>query len=159
MPRLFVVDTNVVVSGVLSFGRTSAPSLLLSAMLDGRLAFVVSADLLAEYRLVLLRPAIAERHGWEPARVDTLLAELTTAAYLRQPPDKLAPDDIDPPPDCAPGDEHVIRLLAHEPRAALVSGDHRLIDAVRGWRDVLTPAGLVELLELDSSTDTASPSG
>jgi hypothetical protein len=29
-----------------------------------------------------------------------------------------------------------------------VSGDGRLLDAVRGWRDVLTPAELVALLGL-----------
>lgn len=147
MPRLFAVDTNVVVSGVLSCGRPSATCLVLTALLDGRVPFVISADLLAEYRRVLLRPIIAERHGWASADIDGLLAELTMAAYLRQPPDD-APDTDDPPPDGPAGDEHVIRLLAHEPRASLVSGDGRLLDAVRGWRDVLTPAELVALMGL-----------
>ncbi len=148
MPRLFAVDTNVVVSGVLSFGRPSSTSLALTGLLDGRVPFVISADLLAEYRRVLLRPTIAERHGWASADIDRLLAELTMAAYLRQPPDYSAPDTDDPPPDGPAGDEHVILLLAHEPRASLVSGDGRLLDAVRGRRDVLTPAELVELLGL-----------
>ena len=148
MPRLFAVDTNVIVSGVLSFGRPSATSLVLTALLDGRVPFVISADLLAEYRRVLLRPIIVERHVWAPTDIDRLLAELTMAAYLRQPPDDGAPDADDSPPDGPAGDEHVIRLLAHEPRASLVSGDGRLLDAVRGWRDVLTPAELVALLGL-----------
>ncbi|MEE4276652.1 MAG: PIN domain-containing protein [Thermoleophilia bacterium] len=148
MPRLFAVDTNVIVSGVLRFGRPSATSLVLAALLDGRVPFVISADLLAEYRRVLLRPIIAERHGWVSADIDRLLAELTTAAYLRQPPDDGAADTDDPPPDGPAGDEHVIRLLAHEPRASLVSGDGQLLDAVRGWREVLTPAELVALLGL-----------
>lgn len=144
MPRLFVVDTNVIVSGVLSYGRPSATALVLAAMLDGRVSFFITADLLAEYRLVLLRPIVAERHAWASADVDGLLAELTMAAYLRQPPDNDAPDS-------PPGDEHMIRLLAHEPRAALVSGDGRLLEAVRGWREALTPAELVGLLGLTSS--------
>ncbi len=148
MPRLFVVDTNVIVSGVLSFGRPSTTSLVLAAMLDGRVPFAISADLLAEYRRVLLRPIVAERHVWASADIDALLAELTMTAYLRQPPDDDAPNADDPPPDSPPGDEHIIRLLAHEPRAALVSGDQVLLDAVRGWREVLTSAELVALLGL-----------
>ena len=176
MPRLFLVDTNVVVSGVLTFGRAgarssqasapssvasgstslpSAPSLILRAMLDGRLSFVVSADLLAEYRLALLRPAIAARHRREPWSVGILLAELATAAHLRQLPDALVSDPDDRPPRCAPGDEHVIRLMVHEPRAALVSWDGRLIDAVRGWREVLKPGELVEAEGLGASPDDA----
>lgn len=139
MPRLYVVDTNVVVSGVLSFGRPSPPALVLAGMIDGRVPFVLSADLLAEYRGVLARPTLAERHVWVSADIDGLLAELTIAAYLRQPPDDDAPDTDDPPPVTPRGDEHVIRLLAHEPRAALVSGDLPLLDAVRGWREALTP--------------------
>jgi len=148
MPRLFVVDTDVVVSGVLSFGRASTTSLVLAAMLDGRVPFVITANLLAEYRLVLLRPIVAERHACASADIDRLLAELTMAAYLRQPPHGDAPDVDDPPPASPPGDEHVIRLLAHEPRAALVSGDQALLDAVRGWREALTPAELAGLLGL-----------
>jgi len=135
---------DVVVSGVLSFGRPSLPpALVLAGMIDGRLAFVLSADLLAEYRGVLARPALAERNVWVSADVDGLLADLTMAAYLRQPPAEGAPDPDDPWPLAPQGDEHIICLLAHEPRAALVSGDQLLLDAVRGWRDVLTPAELV----------------
>jgi predicted nucleic acid-binding protein len=149
MPRLFVVDTNVLVSGVVGRNEASPPVLLLNAMVTGRLPFVVSADLLAEYRRVLTRPRIAARHGRPPSKVDALLAQLTMMAYLRQPPDDDdALDTDDPPPDSPPGDEHIIRLLAHEPRAALVSGDQVLLDAVRGWREVLTSAELVALLGL-----------
>ena len=142
MPRLFVVDTNVVVSGVLSFGRPSPPALVLKGMVSGRVPFVISAELLAEYRTVLLRPVVAERHVWSAVDVDGLLAELTMAAYLRQPPD----DDVDPhdpPPEAPPGDAHLVRLLAHEPHAALVSGDQTLLHALRGRREMLAPAELV----------------
>jgi predicted nucleic acid-binding protein len=143
MPRLYVIDTNVVVSGVLSFGRPSPPALVLKGMVSGRVPFVISAELLAEYRTVLLRPVVAERHVWSAVDVDGLLAELTMTAYLRQPPDDADVDPLDPPPDSPRGDAHVVRLLAHEPRAVLVSGDQTLLHALRGWRDVLTPAELV----------------
>jgi predicted nucleic acid-binding protein len=143
MPHLYVVDTNVVVSGVLSFGRPSPPALVLAGMVDSRVPFALSADLLAEYRVVLLRPIVGERHVWTSADIDGLLAELTMAAYLRQPPAEGGPDPDDPRPVAPTGDDHVVRLLAHEPRAVLVTGDVALADAVRGWREVLTPAELV----------------
>ena len=143
MPALYVVDTDVVVSGVLRFGQGAAPAVLLDRMLTGRFAFLVSASLLAEYRQVLLRPSIATSHGLPDSAVDRLLAALTMAGYLRQPDDHVGSDD-DPAPVCPPGDEHVVRLLAREPVSVLVSGDRRLLDAVRGWRDVLTPAEAVE---------------
>jgi predicted nucleic acid-binding protein len=148
--RLFVVDTNVVVSGVLAREGQSPPALIVDALLQGRLPFVLSADLLSEYRDVLLRPPIAARHRLSPADIDALLAELTTVAYLRQPPaeEALDPEDRapseDPAPITPPGDEHIVSLLTREPRAALVSGDQRLVEALRGWREVLTPAEFVE---------------
>ena len=145
--RLFLVDTNVVVSGIVGLDAQSPPVLILDAMLRGELPFVISADLLAEYHEILVRPSIAARHAMPASKVDALLAELTTAAYLRQPQAELVSDD-DPPPSGPPGDEHIIRLLAHEPRAALVTGDQSLLDAVRGWREVVSPAALVTLLGL-----------
>lgn len=148
MPPLYVVDTNVVVSGVLSFGRPSPPALVLAGMVGSRVPFALSADLLAEYRVVLLRPIVGERHVWTSADIDGLLAELTMAAYLRQPPADDAPDSDDPRPVASPGDEHIISLLAHEPRAALVTGDLALADAARGWREVVTPAEMVVELGL-----------
>jgi len=141
--RLYLVDTNVVVSGVIGPDAQSPPVLIVDAMLEGRLAFVISAELLGEYRRALTRSSIAKRHGWPPSKVDALLAQLTMAAYLRRPPDDDAPDTDDPPPESPPGDAHIIRLLAHEPRAALVSGDQVLLDAVRDWREVIMPADLV----------------
>ena len=142
MPRLYVVDTNVVVSGVLSFGHESAPALILERMLNGRMPFLLSAALLAEYRRVLLRPQLVARHGWDEQTVEALLAAVTTAACLRQPESGAAEPD-DPAPACPAGDEHLVRLLAREPWAALVSGDQPLLDALRGWRAVLTPAEAV----------------
>ena len=85
MPRLYVVDASVVVSGVLRFGQGSTPAVILDRMLSGRLPFLLSADPLGEYRRVLLRPRLVAGHGWGGPQVNVLLAALTTAAYLRQP--------------------------------------------------------------------------
>jgi len=75
--------------------------------------------------------------------VDVLLAALTTAAYLRQPAAVAVGEPDGPVPPCPAGDEHVAWLLVREPWAALVSGDRRLLDALCGWRDVLTPVEAV----------------
>ena len=111
-------------------------------MLNGRLPFLLSADLLAEYRSVLVRPLLVARHGWDGQTVEALLAALTTAACLRQ-PESGAAASHDPAPACPAGDQHPVRLLAREPWAALVSGDHPLLDALCGWRAVLTPGEAV----------------
>ena len=55
-PHALIVDTNVVIAGLLSSGKDSPVSRILDAMLDGRLLFLLSPALLAEYRQVLLRP-------------------------------------------------------------------------------------------------------
>ncbi len=145
MARLFVVDTSVVVSGIIGAEGQAAPVRVLDAMVTGRLPFVLDAELLAEYRRILTRPAISLRHALAPVYVDALLAELTTVAHLRQPPDA---DPADLPAAVPPGDEHVVRLLAHEPAAALVSDDHVLLNAVHGWREALTSGELAEQLGL-----------
>jgi len=59
-------------------------------MLAGTLHFVLSEALLVEYRRVLLRPAIAQRHGLSEADVDAVLESLVLNAGFREPPE--APD-------------------------------------------------------------------
>lgn len=138
---LYVVDTNIIVSGVITAGWSSPPGMVVEAMLRGRLAYVLSGELLAEYRRVLLRPRIAARHGWSASPVDTFLRRVVLEARLRYVSDEDRVEG-DMPPTEVPGDAHVLRLLAHEPRSALVSGDRRLVAAVEGWRPVLAAAEL-----------------
>ena len=54
-----VVDTNVVVSGLITSDATAPTARILDAMLRGELRFLLSEELLSEYRSVLLRPKIA----------------------------------------------------------------------------------------------------
>lgn len=147
MTLLALVDTNVVVSGVLAADQASPNGLILEAMLAGTLHFVLSEALLAEYREVLLRPAIAVRHGLTEAEVDALLEDLVVNAGL---PDLTAahgnPADADAGAP-VPGDEHVVALLRAAAAAVLVTGDRRLREAVSGRRSVFTPAELAAGLE------------
>jgi len=138
---LAVVDTNVLVSGLLAGNKESPNRRIVDAMLSGRLRYVLSDALLVKYRRVLVRPAIAQRHGLSEDDVDAVLETLVLNAGFRE---GLATSG-DPPAGCAPplvpGDEHVVALMDAAPSAVLVTGDQRLAEAVAPWRTVLTPAG------------------
>lgn len=150
MTRLAVIDTNVVVSGLLSDAAGSPTGSIVDAMLAGTIPFVLSESLLAEYREVLLRPAIRERHGLTEAEVDAVLEDIVLNAGLKDPGPterpgaQACPRDISAVADGAKlaphGDEHLIALLAAVPEAVLVTGDHRLAEAVAPWCTVATPA-------------------
>ena len=71
--RVAVVDTNVVVSGLLTSGIDTPTSRILDSMLSGALRFALSIELLAEYRSVLFRKKIRSRHGLDEAQIDTIL--------------------------------------------------------------------------------------
>ena len=134
--RVCVIDTNVVVAGLL----TAEPSAPTAQVLDGMVAasfpFLLSADLLAEYRAVLLRPRIRSRHGLGEEEIDSLLTELVANALIREP---------EPATDRAPSrqDQHLWDLLATERGAVLVTGDRRLLSRPPSGASVLTPAAAV----------------
>ena len=104
MRRLCVVDTNVVVSGLVSRADGAPPQRILNAMLTAELGFALSVELLAEYRGVLLRPGIMALHGLDEAEVDEILQRLALEAV------GVAPEPIVVPDGVEPGDEHVARL-------------------------------------------------
>ncbi len=132
MTRLFIVDTNVLIAGLLTRRAESPTVRLLDAMLDGGLMFLLSPDLLAEYRTVMLRPKIAVLHALSVSEVDTLLTELTANAIWREPPvaNELAPDI---------GDAHLWALLACEANAVLITGDELLLQNPPEGRVVMRP--------------------
>jgi putative PIN family toxin of toxin-antitoxin system len=68
--RQWVIDTNVIVSGLLN--PHGPPARVLDAVLKGRLKLVYDARILAEYRNVLSRP----RLKLTPARIQAFLAAL-----------------------------------------------------------------------------------
>lgn len=138
LPGIFVVDTNILVAGLIS-GRPDSPTTqIVDAMLDGRLIFLLSPELLQEYRLVLLRPKLLGLHGLNEEQIDHLLTEITANAIWRETPvaaTEQAPD---------PGDEHLWKLLATEPAAALITGDRLLLEQPPSHSSVLSPASYIE---------------
>lgn len=137
----FVIDTNVVAAGLLT-GEPRAPTArLVAAMLAGRLPFLLSVDLLAEYREVLLRPTLVRRHGLSEDEIERLLQTIAFFARLREP----RTTDTRPPD---PGDLHLWQLVAAEPGSILVTGDRALREAPAAGFAVLTPADAVDLTAL-----------
>ena len=140
MIPLCIIDTNVVAGGLLSGAAGSPTCRVLDAMLAGRLRFLVSLDLLAEYREVLLRPSIAACHGLSEAEADEVLRRLALKATLSEPPpDEGVLDDV----VSDPGDVHLGGLLFAEPEALVVTADRRLAADLEGICELATPAELL----------------
>ena len=118
-PTVCIVDTSVIVSGLVGPDVSSPPARILGAALNGSLLYVMSGDLLDEYASVLRRPQIARRHGQTDDQIDRLLATLVANAIWREPTVAVnAPDR---------GDDHLWALLASWPQALLVTGDRLLL--------------------------------
>jgi putative PIN family toxin of toxin-antitoxin system len=132
-----VIDTNVVVSGLLTSLAASPTARIVDGMLAGQFRYLLSIELLAEYRSVLLRPKIRRRHGLSPAEIDVFLTEIAANG---------AALEIGGPVRGAGrrGDDHLWRILEAVPSAVLVSGDRRLIEKPARGARVLTPRGFAE---------------
>lgn len=130
----FIVDTNVLVAGLITSDPSGPTAKVLNAMLEGSLAYILSGELLREYRCVLLRPRIVLRHGLQEQEIDRILTEITANALWCEP---LA-DMEHPAPD--PQDSHLWTLLAMEPQAVLITGDRLLLEKPGREGSVITPA-------------------
>ncbi|MBS3963677.1 MAG: putative toxin-antitoxin system toxin component, PIN family [Methylomonas sp.] len=142
MPQIFVIDTNVLVAGLLTVDAQSPTARLLDAMLTGRVLFLLSAALLAEYRAVLLRPKLVRLHGLSTNEVDSLLEALVANALWREP----AADAAYTAPDS--GGDHLWALLFDAADAGLITGDHLLLQQPPANRRVLMPGDAVRMLDL-----------
>ena len=138
--RFAVVDTNVVVSGLLTRDAHSPTRQILDGMLRGAFRFLLSADLLAEYRTVLLQAKIRAIHGLSSEQIDRLLAAIAANATLRE-PDSIAS------PNPYRGDEHVWRLAALYTDTTLITGDRALFDAAPRGTTVLSPRRFITLIK------------
>jgi putative PIN family toxin of toxin-antitoxin system len=130
-----IVDTNVVVAGLLTKQATSPVARILDGMLAAAFSFVFSEPLLAEYRDVLVRPALRKLHGLTVAEVETLLTDIAQHAIV------LAPAAPPPAPD--PGDQLLWELLAARGDLVLVTGDKLLLTDVGMRGRIVTPHNFV----------------
>ncbi len=134
--QAFVVDTNVVVAGLLTGNDASPVARILDGMLTAAFPFVVSEALLAEYRTVLLRPGLLELHGLTVAEVETLLTDIAQHAIV------LVPVAAPAAPD--PGDQLLWDLLAARAGLLLVTGDKLLQRDTRLQARVIAPRSFIE---------------
>ena len=131
-PPVFVVDTNVVVAGLITGSSHSPVRSILDAMLSGALVFLLSPALLDEYRSVLSRPKLVKLHGLTETQIDQLLVELTANAIWREPkPGSPAPDR---------GDDHLWALLSAYSGSILVTGDRLLLANPPKRSPVISPS-------------------
>lgn len=139
MSRCYLIDTNVVVAGLLASQADSATARVLDGMLQAVFPFVLSPPLLAEYRAVLLRPKIQKAHGLAPDQIDAVLTDIALAGILVDPEPELssvhAPD---------PGDQFLWNLLEQRPDLELVTGDLRLLQDSAMVPRVITPRALID---------------
>jgi putative PIN family toxin of toxin-antitoxin system len=145
MRRPVVVDTNVVVAGLISSPSDSPVCRVLDGMLSGSFPFLLSAELLDEYRRVLLRPALKKLHGLSVRQVDIVLTEIAANAVIREPEGGGAHNAPDP------GDDHLWRLLAIVRGALLVTGDRALLKRPPDFASVVSPRDFVDWLNIGDS--------
>ncbi len=130
-----IVDTNVVVAGLLTQNDASPVARILDGMLSAAFPFVMSEALLAEYRTVLVRPVLRKLHGLTVAKVDSVLTDIAQHAIM------LTPVAGPPAPD--PGDQLLWELLAARADVLLVTGDKLLLRDAGMRGRVISPLAFV----------------
>jgi putative PIN family toxin of toxin-antitoxin system len=131
-----IIDTNVVVAGLLTKQDASPVVRILDGMLGAAFPFVLSEALLAEYRTVLARPVLRKLHGLTVAEVEAILTDLAQHAIV------LAPVAAPPAPD--PDDQLLWGLLAARADLQLVTGDKLLLRDAGMQGRVISPQAFLE---------------
>lgn len=132
-----VIDTNVVVAGLLTESAEYPTARILDGMCKGAFPFLLSPALLAEYRDVLLRKKIRALHGLTEREVDVLLTQLAANAIVREPEARKGAPDAK--------NEHLWSLVQTEATCVLVTGDHALAENPPPKSPVLQPRQFVDL--------------
>lgn len=142
MSTFFIIDTNVVVAGLLTAHADSPVARILDGMLSASFPFVVSEALLAEYHAVLVRPKLCKLHGLSVAEIDSILTDLVRHAIVLTPLNRaaapLAPDA---------GDQFLWALLATRPDLMLVTGDKLLLQDEAMRPRVVSPQTFIAQLQ------------
>ena len=142
--KVVIIDTNVLVAGLITNQPDSPTAQILDSMLNGSLIYLLSPELLSEYRTVLLRPKLRALHKLTEQEIDEMLTEITANAIWHEstPNHHNSPD---------PGDQHLWNMLAGTPHAVLVTGDQLLLRYPHPDRSLVSPATLVQLINMDGA--------
>jgi len=137
-----VVDTNVIVSALLSPG--SVPGKVMEAWDSSNYSLMISEPLLAEYLLVLERPRLQTKHHKSSAEIHALIHRFRTEGRMVQTDRKLRVVRADP-------DDDIIVATAVAGNADfIVSGDRHLLEIGEhaGIR-IIPPGVFLAILEHD----------
>ena len=124
-----VIDTNVIVSGILS--RKGAPAEILNAWRERRFLLLITPAIVAEVRAVLQYPRIRKKYSLSDQEIDQTISLLEHDALL-------VPGGVDVagslPAD--PKDEMFLACALEGGADVIVSGDHHLLD-LGVYQDIL----------------------
>ena len=142
MPLRVVLDTNVLVSGLLT--AQGPPQQALDAWLEGRYTLITLLYLAAELAHVLSHPRIAERLLVSAEEVNALLAAVLSQAVVV--PGRLRLPGVTRDPK----DDAVVACAVEGKADHIVSGDQDLLvlGEYEGIR-IVTPREFVEILSSD----------
>lgn len=137
-----VIDTNVIVSGLLS--RSGTPAEILDAWRGRQFLLLSSAPIISEVKAVLTYSRIKERYSITQDVIDQVVALLAQHAFLADEGDTAAGSI---PAD--PQDEMFLACAQSGQADLIVSGDHHLLDLgeYQGI-PVVTARQFLELLKL-----------
>ena len=138
MHKPAVIDTNIVVSALITANADSPTARILDGMLKGEIPHLMSEELLIEYAKALRRPKLTSLHRCTEDEIDALLAEIVANSMWREPAPAEAAPDLN--------DDHLWRLLAAEYGSILVTGDKLLLSNPPAGHSVISPRSYVEML-------------
>ena len=138
-----VIDTNVIVSGILS--RKGAPAELLMAWRERRFLLLSSPEIVTEVRTVVKYPHIRDKYHLSDDEIEQTITLLEHDALLVAGDADVAgsvPDD--------PKDEMFLACALDGQADVIVSGDHHLLD-LESYRDIpiMTARQFLEQLRRD----------
>jgi hypothetical protein len=123
-----VIDTNVIVSGILS--RKGAPAELLKAWRERRFLLLISSEIVTEVRAVMQYPHIRDKYHLSDDEIEQTITLLEHDALMVAGDSRVAgsvPDD--------PKDEMFLACALDGQADVIVSGDHHLLD-LKSYRDI-----------------------
>jgi putative PIN family toxin of toxin-antitoxin system len=135
-----VLDTNVIVSGILS--EKGAPGKILKAWFEDRFHLVTSTAILEELERVLHYPKIRRRHNWPDMRVSEFVEDVQRLAILVPGELKLAVVAADP------SDDRYLECAVEGEAGYIVSGDRHLVGLAQYEEvEILSPSVFLALLD------------
>jgi uncharacterized protein len=116
-----VIDTNVIVSGILS--RTGAPAELLNAWRERRFLLLSSPAIVAEVNAVLHYPHLQKKYHLSDEEINLMIALLEHDALLVS-----GDTDVAGSVPADPKDEMFLACALGGQADVIVTGDHHLLD-------------------------------